>query len=804
MWNSLTQDLRYAFRSARRDAGFFAFAVLILGVGIGANTAIFSIINPLLLRPLRIEAPERLVWIANSGEGGRSAVTSRTSNLRDFRTMSTSFEALTGYDAFFDYEGFNLVGDGEPERLVGVGVARNFLEVLGIEPELGRNFVEEESIWNGRRAVLLTDGFWRRRYAADPAIVGSSITLNSEPTTVVGVLPASFDFASTFSPGTRIDLLLPFPISDETDRNGNTLVIIGRLVPGATVETAQAELDLIIRQLEEADESRWGLGAVVSGLQAHITGPYRRALYVLGFAVGLVMLIACANLSNLLLSRGSTRRKEMAVRSALGAGRARMIRQMLTESLVLAASGALFGIAVAYSVTRIVASTSAVRMPLLESVTLDGSALLFTVAIALAAGLAFGLVPALSVVRGREAGALGAASRGSSTGRDRTWVRDLLVVTEVAVASILLVGAGLLLKSFVTLLDVELGFRPKGVIAWEIEAGGRYPERADRIAFHARVAREVRNVPGVASVGMSDTLPLGRNRSWGARAKGKEYEEDDYESGFPRMIDSGYLQTMGIPLVAGRNFTGADTADKERIVIINASMAQTLWPERDAVGQTLLTGGQEWHVVGIVGDVRHSSLEEKAGLEMYMPFAQAYWSSLQLVVRSELPPESLVKSVQSTLRAAEPNLPTGEFQALDALVEGAVSPRRFILLVLGVFAMTALLLASLGIYGVLSYAVSQQAREIGIRMALGASARLVQWRIVKKTLTLAGLGIFLGWLGSLMMTRGIASLLYGVEPADPATFALTVLVLLVISGLAAYLPSRRASRIEPVSVLRLD
>ena len=804
MWNSLTQDLRYAFRAARRDAGFFAFAVLILGVGIGANTAIFSIVNPLLLRPLPFEAAERLVWIANSGEGGRSAVTSRTSNLRDFRTLSTSFEALTGYNAFFDYEGLNLVGDGEPERLVGVGVARNFLEVLGVEPALGRNFVEEEGIFDGRRAVLLTDGFWRRRYAADPEIVGRSITLNAEPTTVVGVLPASFDFASTFSPGARIDLLLPFPISDETDRWGNTLVIIGRLEPGATIETAQAELDLIIRQLEEADEGRWGLGAVVSGLQAHITGPYRRALYVLGFAVGLVMLIACANLSNLLLARGSTRQKEMAVRSALGAGRARMIRQMLTESLVLSASGALFGIAVAYGVTRVVASTSAVRMPLLESVTLDGSALLFTVAVALAAGITFGLVPALSVVRGREAGALGAASRGSSTGRDRTWVRDLLVVAEVAIASILLVGAGLLLKSFVTLLDVELGFRPEGVVAWEIEAGGRYPERADRIAFHERVAREVRNLPAVASVGLSDTLPLGRNRSWGARAKGEAYEEDDYESGFPRMIDSGHLQTMGIPLVAGRNFTGDDTADKERIVIINASMAKTLWPERDAIGQTLLTGGQEWRVVGIVGDVRHSSLEEKAGLEMYMPFAQAYWSSLQLVVRSELPPESLVRSVQTALRAAEPNLPTGQYQALDALIEGAISPRRFILLLLGVFAVTALLLASLGIYGVLSYAVSQQAREIGIRMALGASARLVQWRVVKKTLTLAGLGIFLGWLGSLMMTRGIAALLYGVEPADPATFTLAVVVLLAISGLAAYLPSRRASRIEPVSVLRLD
>jgi putative ABC transport system permease protein len=337
---TVLQDIRYAGRGLRRSPGFAAVAILTLALGIGANTAIFSVVNPLLFRALPFEAPERLVWIARQAEGnGLSSVTSRTSNLRDYRRLSHSFDAITGYFAFFDYGGYNMVGAGEPERLVGIGVAQNFLDVLGVRPLLGRNFSDEESVWNGRRAALLTYGFWERRFGSDRSIVGQTLRLNGEPTTVVGVLPATFDIASTLSPGSRIDIVTPFPISDETDRQGNTLAMIGRLAPGASIDTAQAELDVINQQLLDDEPGRRGLGAHVSGLQEQLTGPFRSALLLLTFAVGVVMLIACVNLSSLLLARGASRRTEIAVRSSLGASRARLLRQMLTESLVLAGCG---------------------------------------------------------------------------------------------------------------------------------------------------------------------------------------------------------------------------------------------------------------------------------------------------------------------------------------------------------------------------------------------------------------------------------------------------------------------------------
>ncbi len=803
-WNDLTWDVRYTFRSFSRDTGFFAVAVLIIGLGIGANTAIFSVINPLLFRPLPFHEPERLVWIANSGrEGGLSTVTSRTSNLRDYRRLNQSFEDLTGYNAFFDYSSYTLVGEGEPERLVGVGVAQNFLDVLGVQPEIGRNFVEEECIWDGRRAILLTHGFWERRYGLDPGIVGRSITLNDRPTTVVGVLPEGFDFASTFSPGTRTDFLIPFPISDETDRWGNTLVILGRLGPGITIEKAQAELDLINRQLKEADPARWGLGAAVTGLQEKITGRFRRALVVLGCAVGVVLLIACTNLSNLLLSRVAARRKEIAVRRALGASRARLIRQMLTESLVLSSCGAVVGVFIAFAATKAVAGMQAISIPMLQAVEIDGSALVFTLVVALATGLLFGIVPALQISRAGEYDALNEAGRGSSAGKSHTWLREVLVVSEVALACVLLVGAGLLLRSFLTLLDVDLGFQPERATAWRIETSQQYSSLSKRLAFYERLVGSVETIPGVESIGLTDALPLGRNRSWGIRAKGEVYLEGQQPGAFPRIVDSGYIKTMQIPLVAGRDFTADDTTERQRVMIVNEVMGRRLWPGRDPVGQVVLISDREWRVVGVVGNVRHASLEEEAGLEMYMPITQqSDWRSLELVLRAKLPPESLALSVRGALRAVDPTLPTGEFRTLGQMVDLSVSPRRFVLALLGAFALTALLLASLGIYGVLSYAVSQRTYEIGIRMALGASAAQVQLRVVAKTLALASVGILIGLAGSFALSNLIASLLYGVSPTDPATFLIMMLVLILVSGFAGFMPARRASRIDPMSVLR--
>jgi predicted permease len=800
-WSDLRQDLKYTFRNLSRAPGFFFVAVTIVGLGIGATTAIFSVVNAVLLRPLPFHEPERLVWVANTEEGGGlSAVTSRTSNLRDWRRLNQSFESLTGYFAFYNYSSFTLGGNGDPERLVGVGVAQNFLDVLGVRPQLGRNFVDEECIWNGRGAVILSHGFWQRRYGGDPGIVGAPITLNDQPTTVVGVLPASFDFPSIFAPGSKVDFLNPFPISDETDQWGNTLAVIGRLAPGMSAEKAQADLELVNRQLQQADPARWGLGAEVTGLQQQITGRFRRALLVLACAVGVVLLIVCVNLSNLLLARASARTKEMAIRSALGASRTRLVRQLLTESLVLSGCGAVLGVAVAFGITRAVAGTRAFSIPLLQSVAVDGDALLFALGAALATGLLFGVVPALQASGAHQREALADSSRGSSETRARTWTREALVVAEVALACVLVVGAGLLLRSFVTLLNVDLGFRPDRVVAWRIEMGDR--DRDQRIAFLERLLESVRAVPGVESAGLTDSLPLGRNRTWGIGAKGVVYEEGEQPQAFPRMVSSGYIETMGIRLISGRHFTPRDSEDAERAVIVNETMARRLWPGRDPVVRGAQLSG-DWRVVGVVADVRHSSLEEEAGLEMYMPMKQqADWGSPDLVVRSKLKPESIVASVRATLRNVDPTLPTAEFRTLEGMVDRAVSPRRFIVLLLGYFALAALVLAAVGIYGVVSYSVSQQTHEIGIRMALGATAAEVQSRVVGRTLKLTALGMLAGSLGYFVVSRLLTPLLHGISATDPMTLVLTVVVLALIATLAGYLPALRASRTDPAIVLR--
>jgi predicted permease len=803
-WDSFSQDVRYAFRTLGREPGFFAVAVLIIGLGIGATTAMFSVLNPILLQQLPFREPERLVRVSNTGSGGLSSVTSRASNLRDWRRLNESFEDLAGYFAFFDYGSYNLIGQGEPERLVGVGVTQNFLDLLGVQPQLGRNFVDEECIWNGRPAALLTHSLWERRFASDPAIVGQSITLNDKPTLVVGVLPASFDFGGVFSPGSRIDMLTPFPVADETDRWGNTLAVIGRLKPGVTIGNAQAELDLINARLQREDESRWGLGAAVSGLQEHITGRFRQALLVLAGAVGLVLLIACTNLSNLLLSRAASRRKEVAIRSALGAGRYRLIRQMLTESLVLSSCGAVLGIGIAFAVTRAVAATSAISIPLLHAVQVDAAALGFTLMVAVSTGLLFGIVPALQISGAKEHEALRDSTRGSSEGAGHAWIRSSLVVSEVALACVLLVGAGLLLRSFMTLLDVDLGFQPEHAVAWRVDVGGRFQDRVEqRQAFYERLVAAFKAVPGVESVGLTDTLPLGRNRGWGIRAKGVDYPKGGPGS-LPRMVDDGYIEAMRIPLIAGRNFNEHDTRTSEPVMIINEAAARTVWPGQDPIGQIALVGGnREWRIIGVVQNVRHSSLEEEAGNEMYMNIRQQQdWGAIDAVVRTKLPLESLAPGIRAALRSLDPTLPTGDFQTLGQIVDRAVSPRRFILLLLAAFTAVALFLASLGIYGVVSYSVSQRTQEIGIRMALGASAGSVRWRVLNKTLTLASIGIAIGAAGSFAVARLLGSLLYGVAPTDPLTFAAMMVVLTLIALLAGYVPARRASRIEPMSVLR--
>jgi len=802
---SLLQDLRYTLRILRRDAGFAAFAIVIAGLGIGASTTVFSVVNTLLLRPLPFKDPDRLVWIANHDTSGLSGQTTQVGHMLDLRERTRVFSAVAGYMAFYGVGDNLLSGSGDPERLSGVQVSDNFFDVLGVQPQLGRTFTAEECKWQGPKAVLLSHALWLRRFNADPSIVGSSLTLNDDATTVVGVMPASFDFASVFAPGGHFDLYFPFPLSPETNRWGNTMALIGRLKPGVTVAQAQGDTRTVAAQLtREHANDRNTFEGFVKPLADQVNGRMRLALWVLAGAVGVVMLIVCANLSNLLLARTAARQKEMAIRTALGAGRGRLIAQTLTEGIVLSCSGGIVGVAVAIAGTRALAGLDAVNVPLLASVHTDGTALGFTVVIAIVTGIVFGLAPAFNAPERALHDALKDASRGSSGGR--TWVRNVLVVSELAFACVLLVGAGLLLRSFVRVLDVDLGFRPAQAITLRVDADVSYDTREKQLAYIDEVLRRVRALPGVESAGITDALPLGKNRSWGVRAKGTVYERGRSVSAFVRVVSDGYPAAMGIPLKAGRDISDRDTRTSAQVIVINESMARAMWPGQDPIGKIVVGPcAPERTVVGVVGDVRHLALEQRSGSEMYIPLRQCGdLSSTDLVVRSAQATAPLVAAVRETLRPLAPNLPGTGVRTIQDLVDRSVSPRRLVVLLLGGFAVFALVLASLGIYGLISYSVSQRTQEIGIRMALGASARDVQLRIVAQTLALAAVGITIGVVASWLVARSLSGLLFGVTASDPVTFAAMLLVLVSVALIAGYLPARRASRIDPLVALRVD
>ena len=805
-WDTFLQDLRYTVRAARRDAAFFAAAVAIVALGIGANTTIFSVVHGILFRPLQFANAERLVWVANSGagDGGLSSLTTRVANYRDWRRLNTTFEDMAAYFAFFDYGTYTLTGQGEPERLVGVGVSDNFLPFLGVKLEAGRNFTPEECLDNGAPAAILSYGLWQRRFGGDRSVIGRAVTLNDRSTNIIGVLPESFDFRSVFTPGSRSDMLVPFPITDRTDRYGNTLAVIGRLKPGSTVAQAQNEFDVINSQLRQAHPDRYQFGARLSSLQDHLTGRFRRGLVVLLSAVGLVLLIACTNLSNLLLARATARRKEVAIRTALGASRGRLVRQLLTESLFVSLVGAALGLALSYGAVRTLASINDVSIPLLATVRIDATVLLFTVAAALITGMLMGTVPALQVSSTRASEAMKEGSRGSSDGAGSGWARGALVVTQVALACVLLVGAGLLIRSFQRVLEIDLGFRSEQAASWRIETGQRYRSDADRRAFYERVVRRVSELPGVESAGITDALPLSRDRSWGLFAKGAQYPPGQAPIAHPRIVDWRYTRAMGIKLIAGREFEERDTPTSDPVMLINEKAARRLWPRQDAVGRMARFGNGERRVVGIVGNVRHQSVEEEAGLEAYIPLTQAGSQSVELVVRTRMEISAIAPAVRAALQEIDSALPASEYQTLASLVDRAVSPRRFIMMLLGGFAIAAVVLASIGIYGVVSYSVGQRTREIGIRFALGAPAGTVLRMVMGRTLGLTMLGIVIGVAAALVLGKFTASLLYQMEPRDPITLVGTVAMLVLIALFAGYMPARRAARVDAAVALRAD
>jgi predicted permease len=795
----LTQDLRHSFRGMRRDAGFTAFTILIAGLGIGASSTVFSVVNALLLRPLPFRDPGRLVWISNGDD-----YTTQAEHFSDLRELNRSFSDLAGWSGYYRAGDNEMTGMGEPERLTSVPVTGNLFALLGVQPVIGRSFTTEEcqGKYSAPPALLLSHNFWRRGFASDPTIVGRKLILNNQPVTVVGVLPASFDFASVFAPGTPIDIFIPWPLKDNTKPMGNTMKVIGRLRPGATVRSAQAELTMLGKQLESLHPARNGLDPRLVPLAQHVSGGVRPALSVLACAVGVVMLIVCANLSNLQLARLGMRQKEMALRAALGAGRTRLLRQMLTESVALSCCGAVLGLVLAVIGTRELAHFHAFSLPLLESVRIDGSALLFTLLAAVGSGVLFGLLPALQVTVLSLREGMQDGGRGSSGGKRHAWVRDGLVVSELAFACILLVGAGLLIRSFLRVLDVDLGFQPERAAALRIDPSFRISSFAQQNSFIDEVLNRARSVPGMVAAGITDVLPLRDDRSWGVSGRGQVYEKGHHPEAFIRVVSDGYFEAAGIPLRSGREFTERDRVSSAPVVLVNETLARTLWPGQNPVGQMIATDGGR-RVVGVVADVRHEALEKAGGSEMYLPIRQtADYAAMQLVVRTALPPDSLAAGIRTALRPIDPNLPVREFVTFQDLVDRAVSPRRFLVLLLAGFAAFALMLASLGIYAVISFSVSQRVQEIGIRMALGASATDLQRRIVLRTLGLAALGLTLGMAGSRVLSSALGSLLFGITTGDPVTFIQVGTLLIAVAAIAGYIPAWKASRIDPMVALR--
>lgn len=803
----LLQDLKYTFRTLSRDRGFTLVAVLILALGIGANIAVFSVVNTLLLRPLPFPDSQQLVRIHQKDpKGGESSMTYSSDAMQAFQQRTSTLQQITGYFAFSGPGTVRLMGNGQPQPITGLLVAGNFFPTLGVQPFLGRNFTPEECVSNSRSVALLSYAFWKRQFNADPSIVGRAINLSGTQTTVIGVLPDTFDFGSVFSPGARVDFFGPAILPDMEDW-GNTMALVGRLKPGVTLAQAQSEADILVpRLLFNNKHVDWGTGytANLYDLKDYVSGKLRQSLIVLWCAVGAILLIVCVNLSNLLLARAAARTKEFAMRTALGAGRARIIRQLLTESLILSLSGAAVGLGLAFAIIAWLAHQGSIALPLLSGLRIDGAALAWTLLIVVAASILFGLAPGIRLATGNLQAALKDSGHGTSEGKSHQRTRSVLVVSEIALACVLLVGAGLLLRSFLHVLDVDLGFEPSHAAAISVDyddSGGV----AKRGVILQQIIQRAQQIPGVETAGISDNLPMSINRSFNIMPKGHAFKKGEFPDIFVYSVTPGYLNAIGMHLVEGRDLSWDDTNKDLGAVIVNQTVARTLWPGQDPIGKIAeINFGAFAQVIGVVADVHETSAETNPGWQMYLSQTAPQFGPMgaNLVIRTKLPPASLASAVMAVLRQINPAQPANEFKPIQTLVDHTSSPRRFFVMLVATFAGLGLLLAALGIYGVISYSVTQRTQEIGIRMALGATTSQVQFNVIARTLRLAIIGIAAGSVASLLVSRAIATMLYNTAPNDPIAFTAMVVLIGAVALLAGYIPARRASRINPMVALR--
>jgi putative ABC transport system permease protein len=808
---TLWQDLRYGARVLRKSPGFTAVAVAALALGIGANTAIFSVVDNVLLRPLGYAEPSRLValWEEGKTRGFRGQTELAPANYFDLREQARAFERV----AAFSPHSLNLTGAGEPERLEGQRVSADLFPLLGVRPARGRWFLPEEDAFGADRAVVFSHSLWVRRFGADPALVGRTVALDGVPHTVVGVMPPHFHF-----PG-REEFWVPMAMHPEeaAGRGDHYLRAVGRLREGVSSEAAGDEVRAFAERLaRQYPETNGGLGMVVVPLHEEFVGGARPALLILLGAVGLVLLIACANVANLLLARAAARRREVAVRAALGAGRLRLVRQMLTESLLLATLGGAAGLLLAVWSVDLLSALVPPEVAAAGRQPLDARVLLFTLAVSLVTGVVFGLAPALQSSNPRLSEALKEAGRYTGSGAGRGRARGALVVCEVAVALMLVVGAGLLLKGFWRLRAVEPGFRAEGVLTMKvILPAAKYAKPEQRRAFYDETLRRVAALPGVESAAMISFLPLTfRGMYFTFTAEGRPpATAAERPNAVYRVVSPDYFRAMGVPVLRGRAFAASDTAEAPAVMVVSRAMAERHWPGEDPIGRRLKVGPPDsrnpWAtVVGVVGDVRHGALSNELEPEMYAPYAQetrGFTAPRDLVVRTSAgDPLSLAAAVREAVWSVDKDQPVSGARTLEQVLGESVARQRLYLLLLGAFAGLALVLAAVGVYGVMSYAVAQRTHEIGVRVALGAGRADILRLVVGQGMLLGLAGVGVGLAGAFALTRVMSSLLYGVTATDPAVYASVALLITLVALLACYVPARRAMKVDPMEALRYE
>ena len=815
---TLLQDLRYGIRMLLKQPGFTVVAIITLALGIGANTAIFSVVNGLLLRPLPYRDADRLaiIWTHSPGAnvaqdwpspGQYSAIKSQTSIFEDLAIAQ-------GGSA-------NLTGQTVPERIGAVSTSSAMFSLLGANPALGRPFLTEDDTPGETQAAILSHAFWQRRFGGDPSVIGQALKIDGNSYNIVGVMPADFSLSYEVMPtvgvSAQTDVLMSLPmnaeaLSSQGDENYN---VMARLKPGVSIAQAQAELDSVVRGLEQQYPDHYPASRrfsfSITPLLDQVVGDVRPALLVLLGAVGCVLLIACANVANLLLARAAAREKEIAIRTAIGAGRWRLVRQLLTESVLLAGMGGATGLLIAVWGIDGLRWLSPGHIPRLQNIAIDGRVLCFTFAVVLFTGILFGLAPALRASRVNLSATLKEGGR-SLVGSGNHRLRNLLVVAEVALSLVLLIGAGLLIRSFVRVQQVEPGFAAQNVLSLRLSvAGTTYEKQPRRMIFYKQLWDRIRQLPGVESAGGSSILPLGGGLSWGSISI-EGYVPESGQTMIQadgRVATVGYFETMKTPLIRGRFFTEQDTAESTKVAIIDDNMARTYWPDTDPVGKRLKWGRVDsktpWlTVVGVVASVKQYALDTDSRVAFYTPHEQSPSGTMYVTVRTATDPLGMASAITSEARAMDPNVPIYDIKTMDQRLSESLARRRFAMFALGLFAAVAMLLAAVGIYGVMSYSVTQRTREIGIRMALGAPTSGVLRLIVGQGMLLAGVGVVIGLAGAVATTRLMASLLYGISATDPTTFVAIGVLLASIALLACYIPAQRATKVDPMVALRYE